>query len=151
MKPATLAAILLLGSLLPACASTPPPPPGSPEHEHSHELHLPPVGPGIRVALGDKEVGVALASVPHEGATASLADVWKLAFPAEDLAPLHVDLVGSDGFHPASRPACARPLTGVEVASARIEVVTHDVAYDDALHLPGCYRVKAVVRMVGMR
>ncbi len=139
-------------ALLPACASTPASPaPATPEHEHHHELHLPPVGPDVRVALDDNEVGVALASVPHDGSSASLAAVWKLAFPAEDPTALHFDLVGSDGFHPASRPACARPLTGAEVAAARIDVVTHDVSYDDTLHLPGCYRVKAVVRVVGTR
>jgi hypothetical protein len=149
VKRSTLAGLL---ALLPACASTAAPPaPATPEHEHGHELDLPPVGPGVRVVLDDKEVGVALASVPHDGSSASLLAVWRLAFPAEDPAPLHFDLVGSDGFHPASRPACARPLTSVEVAAAHIDVVTHDVSYDDALHLPGCYRVKAVVRMVGTR
>jgi hypothetical protein len=64
---------------------------------------------------------------------------------------LHFDLVGSDGFHPMSRPKCTQLLTGVEIAAARIDVITHDVSFDDGLNLPGCYRVKAVVSMDATR
>jgi hypothetical protein len=99
----------------------------------------------VHVTRGDKSADVVLATVPHEGSSALLVDVWKAAFPSEDPGPLRFDLVGSDGFHPASRPMCARPLTGVDVATARIDLVTHNVSFGDASSLPGCYRVKAVV------
>jgi hypothetical protein len=116
-----------------------------------HELHLPPVGPQVSVALDGKHADVVLADVPHQGSSASLVDVWKVAFPGEDAAPLHFDLVGSDGFRPGSRPACSRLLSGAEVSAARIDVVTHDVSYDDGVQRPGCYRVKAVVRVEATR
>ncbi len=105
----------------------------------------------MSVGLDGKAVEVALASVPHEGSFAMLVDVWNQAFPSEDLAALHFDLVGADGFHPASRPACARPLTGAEIRTARMDLATHDVSFDEALKLPGCYRVKGVVRFEASR
>jgi hypothetical protein len=51
----------------------------------------------------------------------------------------------------SSRPKCMRPLTGAEVAAALIDVITHNVSYPDALNLPGCYRVKAVVSIDATR
>ena len=94
---------------------------------------------------------VALASLPHAGGSARLIELWKAAFPGEDAAGLHFDLVGSDGFHPAARPKCARLLGGAELAAARIDVVSHDVSFDEGTELPGCYRVKALVRMDATR
>jgi hypothetical protein len=99
----------------------------------------------VHVTLDGKSADIALASVPHEGNAAALGALWKSAFPSDDPSTLHFDLVGSDGFHPASRSKCTRLLTGAEVAAAHIDVVTHDVSFDDTLNLPGCYRVKAVV------
>jgi hypothetical protein len=153
---ATLLVAILPLVATPACQSTPAPtPPSSPSSpptsEYHHELHLPPAGPQVSVALDGKRVDVALADVPHEGAAASLIQVWKVAFPTEDPTPLHFDLTGSDGFHPASRPVCARPLTGAEIVAARIDVATHDVSFEDAVKLPGCYRVKGVVRIDASR
>jgi hypothetical protein len=127
------------------------PPAVSPESDHHHELHLPPVGPAVRITLDGKSEEVALATVPLQGDSVALIDLWKAAFSGVDPGPLHFDLVGSDGFHPASRPKCTRLLTGAEVASARINVVTHNVTFDDALNLPGCYRVKAVVSIEATR
>lgn len=151
-SPATCLALAAVLALLPACAASPAPTAQTaPQPAPHHELHLPPVGPQVTVAFEGKQADVVLASVPHDGTSASLVQVWKLAFPAEDATPLLFDLVGSDGFHPASRPACSRPLTGAEIAAGRIDVVTHDVSFDDTLKLPGCYRVKAVVRVEGRR
>lgn len=140
------ALLLSLAAVASCAAYTPTFPP-----EPSHELHLPPVGPAVTVAFDGKSTDVPLASLPQDGSAASLLALWKAVFPAEDVATLHFDLLGSDGFHPASRPACARPLTGADMAAGRIDVVTHDVSYDDALKLPGCYRVKAVVRLEATR
>ncbi len=138
-----------------ACAPGPEAPPPlaapAPVAEHHHELHLPPVGPAVKVTLDGKSVDVPLAGLPHEGSTAPLTTLWRAAFPGDDPAPLHFDLTGSDGFHPASRPACGRLLTSAEVALARIDVTTHDVSYDSTLQLPGCFRVHAVVTMDGSR
>jgi hypothetical protein len=125
--------------------------PGVPSAEHDHELHLPPVGPSVTVTIDGRSVDVALASAPHEGTSLPLAQLWKAAWPAEDPAPLHFDLVGSDGFHPTSRPKCTRLLTGAEIAAGRIDVFSHDVSFDDALNLPGCYRVKSLVRIDASR
>ncbi len=136
-------------SALPACRG-PGAPPAEPL-EHHHELHLPPPGPTVHVTLDGKSVDVSLPSVPHEGSSVPVAQLWKAAWPSEDPATLHFDLVGSDGFHPTSRPSCARLLTAVEIAAARIDVVTHDITFDDALKLPGCYRVHAVVQMDATR
>jgi len=147
---ASLRAVLAMASVAGACAPKPGATP-QPETEHRHELHLPPVGPSVRVTLDGKTADVALAGVPHEGSSAPLLAMWKVAFPSEDPTLLHFDLVGSDGFHPASRPKCTRLLTGVDVATARIDVMTHDVSFEDGSNLPGCYRVKAVVSMDATR
>jgi hypothetical protein len=123
-----------------------------PEPEPHHELNLPPVSLVIRITLDGKIEEVALATVPlHDDDSVALIDLWRAAFPGVDPAPLHFDLVGSDGFHPMSRPKCTRLLTGAEVASARIDVVTHNAFFDDALNLPRCYRVKAVVSVDATR
>jgi hypothetical protein len=116
-----------------------------------HEMHLLPVGPSVSVAYGGKRADVALATAWHDGPSVALLDVWKAAFPADDPKALRFDLVGSDGFRPTSRPKCTRLLTGAEVAAARIDLVSHDVAFDDALSLPGCYRVKALVGIEATR
>jgi hypothetical protein len=146
----TRLALAVVLAIAPACAATPAPM-GQPPAEPRHELHLPPVGPHLSVALEDKSEDVILANVPHEGPSVPVVQVWKAAFPGEDPASLRFDLIGSDGFHPASRPACTRLLTGGEMAAARIDVVTHDVSFDGATKLPRCYRVKAVVRLEGSR
>jgi hypothetical protein len=143
---ATLSTLVACGSTQAPTASPSPPP-----SEHHHELHLPPAGPQVSVGLDGKQVDVVLADVPHDGPAAPLARVWSAAFPSQDPTALHFDLIGSDGFHPASRPACARPLTGAEIAAARIDVASHDVAFDDGVKLPGCYRVKGVVRIEASR
>jgi hypothetical protein len=121
--------------------------------EHRHELNLPPVGPTVAVALDGQTASVDLASIPGEvGSTrVLLLTVVKTAFPSVDRKPLTFDLVGSDGFRPMSRPMCTRLLTSDEIARARIDRVTHDVSYDPDLQLPGCYRVRAVVRIEATR
>jgi hypothetical protein len=140
-------AFLVLGPLV-GCASTPPPAaPSADSRAHDHELHLPPVGPTVHVTLDGKGADIDLASIPHDGPGAPLLALFKAAWPAEDPSSLHFDLVGSDGFHPSSRPLCMRLLSGAEVAAAHIDIVTHNVTYDDPVKLPGCYRVKAVVTM----
>jgi hypothetical protein len=120
-------------------------------NEHHHELHLPPVGIAVHVTFEGKGDDVPLPAVPsRDDDTAALLDLWKAVFPGQDPAPLHFDLVGSDGFHPMSRPKCTRLLTGAELAAGRMHIVTHNVTYD-GLDLPGCYRVKAVVSIEASR
>ncbi len=61
--------VLLLALLLVACA-TPQPSAAQPalaDAPAHHELHLPPVGPSVLVALDGKVADVALATVPHDG------------------------------------------------------------------------------------
>lgn len=86
--------------------------------------------------------GIVLDTVAHEGNDVRLLDVFTAAFPAEDASSLHFDLVGSDGFRPRARPACARSLTKTDLAGGHVDRVTHDVSFDSALGLPCCYRVK---------
>ena len=145
-----IAALAIIAACAPGQAQ-PPPRVIPPAAEHHHELHLPPVGLAVRITLDGKSEEVALATVPLQGDSVALIDLWRAAFPGVDPGPLHFDLVGSDGFHPASRPKCTRLLTGAEVTAARIDVVTHNVSYPDALNLPGCYRVKAVVSVEATR
>jgi hypothetical protein len=111
---------------LPACSRTSTSPTPSPSvsasaSEHAHELHLPPAGPTVSVALDGTSVDVALASLSPDGGPTTLGLVWKAAWPSEDPALL------------------------------RIAVGTHDVSFDDALGLAGCYRVKATVRIEASR
>jgi hypothetical protein len=155
---AFIATFALFSACAPQQAETPPPvvasvvAPAVPhESDHPHELHLPPVGPAVRITLDGKSEEVALATVPLQGDSVAFLDLWRAAFPGVDPGPLHFDLVGSDGFHPMSRPKCTQLLTGAEVAAARIDVVTHNVSFDDALNLARCYRVKAVVSIDATR
>ena len=143
-------------ALAAACAPQAPPPvtatPATPDGMHHHELPLPPVGPTIRVTLAGKSVEIPVSSLPNDGGSAPLVSLWKAAWPTEDPLPLHFDVWGSDGFHPAARPPCAaRLLTGAEVALARIDLATHDISFDKAVGLPGCYHVHAVVALDGVR
>ena len=149
-NPLALFTLLAIVALAPACGSRAPQT-AAPEPQPHHELHLPPVGPSVRVTVEGKVADVVLSTLPHDGSSASVAQLWKVAFPSEDAASLHFDLVGSDGFHPGSRPKCARLLTGAEIGAARIDVVTHNVSFDEGLDLPGCYRVKAVVSLDATR
>jgi hypothetical protein len=114
--------------------------------EHHHEMHLPPVGPSVDVRLEGQAHTVTLAQLPH-GADdlVPLGAVVQAAYPSGDASRWHVDLVGSDGFRPMSRPKCTHLLASDEVAHLRMNVVTHDVSSDEGLTLPGCYRVRAVV------
>jgi hypothetical protein len=141
-----LVAIALFSACAPTQAQT-----ASTEPQPRRELHLPPVGPSVFVKLDGKGTDVVLATLPHEGTAASLLQLWRAAFPSEDAAPLHFDLIGSDDFHPASRAKCTRLLTGAEIATAHIDIVTHNVSFDEGVNLPGCYRVKAVVTMDVLR
>jgi hypothetical protein len=36
-------------------------------------------------------------------------------------------------------------LTGRELATASIDVTTHNLSFEEGSKLPGCYRVKAIV------
>jgi hypothetical protein len=129
-RSASLLAVVALTSCSRTSAS---PAPSASSSEHAHELHLPPAGPTVSVALDGKSVDVALASLSQAGGPTTLGQVWKAAWPSEDPAPLRFDLVGIDGFRPMSRPKCTRLLTGTELVAGRIDVGTHDVSFDDAL------------------
>ena len=165
-----LSMIVTAGAFLLACESSASPPPSTPANDmpassaapassggaagaaggehHHHEVKLAPAGPNVTVSLDGKPTDIVLASVPHEGASAPLLlTLWKTAFPNEDPSALHFDMFGSDGFHPASRPTCARVLTGADLATSRIDLATHDLTFDADSKLPGCYRVKGVVRV----
>jgi hypothetical protein len=144
-------ALLFAPLLLAACADSPAPQPESPASPHHHELHLPPVGPTVAVALDGKSIDVTMANVPHTGTDALLFDVVRAAFPAEDPQKLHLDSFGSDGFHAAARPPCATPLSAAQLAEAHIDIVTHDLHFDPKLALPGCYSVHAVVSVTATR
>jgi hypothetical protein len=155
VAPFALASLLACGSATPQATSTAAPAPVTPSAapstasstapEHHHEMHLPPVGPSVEVRLDGQTRAVALAQLPH-GADdlVSLAALIQAAYPAGDASRGHVDLVGSDGFRPMSRPKCTHLLASDEVAHLRMNVVTHDVSIE-GLDLPGCYRVRAVV------
>jgi hypothetical protein len=109
-------------------------------------MHLPPVGPSVDVRLDAQSHPVDLAQLPHAtGSLVALADIVRAAYPNRDASRWHVDLLGSDGFRPMSRPKCTHLLARDEVAHLRLDVTTHDVSVDDGLTLPGCYRVRAVV------
>jgi hypothetical protein len=146
-----ISAVLSLGIILTGtgCHGSPAQAPAA----HHHELNLPPVGPTIAASFGGKTVDVVLSSVAREPGSNSvaLASVFDAAFPSERTAGLHFDLVGSDGFRPMSRPKCTRVLSCEEVAKAHLDPVTHNVSYDPDAQLPGCYRVRAVVRIEATR
>lgn len=139
-------------------STTPPPAPdpltaatasadaGMGEDDHHHNP-IPPAGAEVKITFGGKESTVKVAELPQTGGQVSLTTIIKKALPNQDPAPLKYDLVGSDGFHVGSRPACNRPLTGAEIATGKMDMVSHNVSYDAGSQLPGCYRVRAVVKI----
>jgi hypothetical protein len=149
VAPFALASLVACGSATPQAQSAPsaaPPPASSAAPEHHHEMHLPPVGPSVDVRLEGQTRSLELAQLPHgPDDLVPLAAVVRAAYPAGDASQWHVDLVGSDGFRPMSRPKCTHLLANDEIAHFRVNVVTHDVQIDEGLTLPGCYRVRAVV------
>ncbi len=118
---------------------------------HRHELSLPPVGPEVTVVFEGQRVDIAIASLPHAGSELPILQLFHAAFPNQDTAALRFDVFGSDGFHPSSRPPCARRLGAVELADARLDIVTHDMRFAESVQLPRCYHVRAVVRLEGNR
>jgi hypothetical protein len=123
------------------------------EHQHHHEQNLPPTGASVKVTLDGTPADVVLSSIPADGAPGSVSflRLWKAAWPSQDPSQLRFDFVGSDGFRPTSRSKCTRLLTGGELASARLEIATHDLVLDEASKLPGCYKVRAVVAIEATR
>jgi len=139
--------LVAFAALLPCCKSS-----GSNGADHRHEPTPPPAGTALSVGLDGKSVSVDLRTLADDGATAvPLKLIVAAAFPAENPARLHFDLVGSDGFRPTSRPKCPHLLTGDDIAHFSLNVATHDVITDDKITLPGCYHVKAVVQVDATR
>jgi hypothetical protein len=144
-----LVLVVLLTTPAAACRRSP----TNETHQHAHELNLPPAGPAVTVAFDGRSASVELTALLQEAGPDSvpLLTIWKAAFPTEDPMHLRFDLVGSDGFRPTSRPKCPRLLTGKEIARGHMDLARHDVSFDSDLQLPGCYRVRGVVRLEAVR
>lgn len=158
MKRALLA---LLTLSLAACGSNPPPPPAAgpaptaaasssaaapadTEHVAHPAPRPPPAGPTVTVAFDGHSVDVDVTKV---GDNATLAAVWKTAFPTQDTTGLQFDLVGSDGFRPSLRPQCTRPLVAKDLDLAKVKADNHDVSWDDSAKMAHCYNIKALSRL----
>ena len=107
------------------------------------------VGPKVSLVLGDKQVDVGLDEVPQADGMVSLRDLWRAGLPTDEPMLLHFDLYDLHGFNLASRPACGQLLNGTDLASARMDVRTHDVSYKESIN--DCYRMRAITRIVGIR
>jgi hypothetical protein len=127
-----------------------------------HIAGFPPVAAGLirdlRVRWALEEAGQAYdvrlpdAQAPRPAGYRCLQPFGQVpSYEEEGVSMFESDLVGSDGFHPMSRPQCTRLLRGAEIAVARMNLVTHNVSYNSAPILPGCYRVKAVVSLDATR
>jgi hypothetical protein len=106
---------------------------------------LPPFINSLWVEIGNNATDVDMTTLPHVGKDVPFVDVWRAAFPKDDPQTLRFEFRGSDGFRSSYNPACAKFLTGSQLARARIGVTTHDLSFGDASNLPECYRVRSIV------
>lgn len=119
----------------------------APSAEMHHAPRPPQAVPAITVTYDGRQVDVDPSAVAKGAAKTSFLDLWKAAFPNDDASALTFDLVGSDGFRPTSRPACSHLLSASELSTGTVEVASHDLAFDEGVKLPKCYRVKALSRI----
>ncbi len=106
------------------------------------------LAPGmIRVSYEGREALVRLGDLQHGGAKVRLLDVWEAAKLGAPASRLRFDFVGSDGFHPTSRPKCPELVDGALLDRGAIDVTTRGLSWEDSLGLAGCYRVRDTVRM----
>lgn len=109
------------------------------------------VGTKVSLAIDNKQVDVDLSEVPQKDGRVRLRDLWLAGLPTDEPMLLHFDLVNHQGFTPSTRQGCRQPLNGSDFRSASMDVKTHDVSYDDGHDIADCYRLRGVVRIVGMR
>jgi hypothetical protein len=108
----------------------------------------------IEVVHGDNTVTVDLAQLEavtfDDGESyARLADIVnqaQLAVPPEDL---EFDFEGADGYRPSSRSTCAEhiPATWTMLEGGYVHRTNQNMAWDEQLEMPGCARVKQLVRI----
>lgn len=109
------------------------------------------VGSKVSLVLGNKQVDIALDEVPQSNGRVRLRDLWLAGLPTDEPMLLHFDLVNHQGFTPATTQGCRQPLNGSDFRGAYMDVKTHDVGYDEGHEIADCYRMRGVVRIVGMR
>lgn len=103
----------------------------------------------MSVALGERLATIdlrRLAVTRIDGAPhVCLADVWAASQLPGDLTDLAFDFLADDGFRlTAKRPRVA----GASLARGFVHASRRDLAWDAALALPCCYRVKRVAVML---
>jgi hypothetical protein len=81
---------------------------------------------------------------------ARLSDVVEAAGLGAALSALEFDFEGSDGFRSSSTSTCVDviPMAGDLLTQGYIHRVTRDLAWDEALDLPGCVHVDDTARLL---
>lgn len=94
------------------------------------------------------DLGV-LSTADYKGLSlAKMSDVWVASGFSADLAKVQLDFEGDDGFHPSSKPSCQTAITGTMLEQGYIDPVLRNLLWDDALGLPGCFKVKGLARLI---
>lgn len=111
------------------------------------------VGPFIEVVFGADTKRIDLAALPTvqlaDKAVVKLDVLVKAAYPAIDLATIHLGFLASDGFDPGSKANCVGlvPVPGARLAQGGITPETANVQWEDSLGYPGCLCVHGVAKL----
>lgn len=145
-----LLAVVACG-LLPACTQT-----VEPDHPGPGATDSGLDDAGSRVVslvYGSSSVDVALSALPTQdykgAAVVPLTAVWA-AGGLKDPSALEFDFEGDDGFRPSTKSKCAAHITAAQLPKGYVLPDTRTLVWDDALGLPGCYSVHAIVKIIGL-
>jgi hypothetical protein len=108
----------------------------------------------VEVVYGDTRVTVDLGDVAEvlredgEG-YARLSDVVEAAGIGADLSAMEYDFEGVDGYRPSARSTCAGvvPVTFAVLEGGYVHRTNRNLAWDDALEMPGCAHVDETARV----
>ncbi len=106
-------------------------------------------GKVVRVDLGTDHEDVTLNEI-SSSATVTLEQLALVAWPDADLSALGADLVGVDGFRPASKSTCRGliPVPGDLLARGVLDIQTANLTWDEELGYSGCMQVRGLERLI---
>ncbi len=103
----------------------------------------------VTVQLGSEQQDVRLEDVTSS-TSITLEELVLAAWPDIDLSVLGADLVGADGFRPASKSTCREliPVAGDLLFHGVLDVGTANLTWDEELGYSGCMQVRSLDKLI---